>query len=251
MRKLVNRNGGRESPDDPSDAAVQQAERSTPAARRTAARVNEYTESGSKDAGLETAETGRVSDGRAVVPDYAQLGEHVSSVMQAASEAAKKIEEDARNHAEDLREQVKRQAASTHEEARQEAEKLLLEARRLRTEAESESKKARARADRYAAEKQREAKAEAAAVVARAEEVAQARASAAEERYRTLETNVELTEERLQQLVAGLYDTASRLDSLVERPPTQETGEESDSKADEDGSLEAALVASVASRETD
>jgi hypothetical protein len=214
MRKLVNRNAGRESPDDPSDSAVQQAESSTPATRRTAARVNEYTELGS----LETVQTGRASDGRAVVPDYAQLGEHVSSVLQAASEAAKKIEE---------------------------------EALWLRTEAESESKKARQRAERYAAEKQREAKAEAAAVVARAEEVAHARASAAEERYRTLETNVELTEERLQRLVAGLYDTAARLESLVERPPTPEADEESDSEADEDGSLEEALVASVASRETD
>jgi hypothetical protein len=208
MRKLVNRNAGRESPDD------QQAEPWTPATRRTAARVNEYTELGS----LETVQTGRASDGRTVVPDYAQLGEHVSSVMQAASEAAKKIEE---------------------------------EALWLREEAESESKKTRQRAERYAAEKQREAKAAAAAVVARAEEVAQARASAAEERYRTLETNVELTEERLQQLVAGLYDTAARLESLVERPPTQAADEESDSEADENGSLEAALAAAVASRETD
>jgi hypothetical protein len=242
MRKFVDRIAGREDPDDP---APQHAEPSVDA-QQPAKRVNEYTASGGEpDADRELGPASGQSGARAVVANFSELGDHVSSVVQAANEAAKKIEEDARNLAERLRERTQKQAASTLDDARREAEKLLFEAERLRTEAENESKETRKRAETYAGDKRREAEAEAAGVMARAEQVAHARASAAEERYRALENNVELTEERLRQLAAGLFDTASRLEVLVERPVAHKDGEESASTPTEEGSLGEALAASV------
>jgi F0F1-type ATP synthase membrane subunit b/b' len=177
--------------------------------------------------------------------EIARVGEHVSSVVQAANNAAKKIEEEARVRAERLRERTQKQVAATLDDARQEAEKLLVEADRLRAEAESENKEIRERAETYAAEKLRDAEAEAGGIVARAERLAKASASAAEERSRWLESNVELTENRLLQLASGLFDTASRLKGLVERPVADATGEESALEPAEEESLDEALASAT------
>jgi hypothetical protein len=244
MRKF--RNTRRDVPAEPTEAPEEAVEPAVDS-KQTVARVTQYT-SGGDDAqpGTEILATASQPSARdELAPDYGQLGEHISSVVQAASEAAKKIEEDARNRAERLRDRTQKQAATMIEEARREAEKLRFEAERLRAEAEIESKETRERADAYATEKRRDAEAEAAAVVARGEQVAKARASAADERYRTLEANVELTEERLHQLVAGLLDTASRLKSLAERPETRTGGEEAVTVPDEEASLDEALSAAV------
>jgi hypothetical protein len=165
--------------------------------------------------------------------------------LQAANEAAKKVEEDARTEAERLRKRTQSQAASTLDDARRESEKLLVEAERLRTEAEKESRQTREQAETYAAEKLRDAEAKAAGIVSRAEEVAQTRAIAAEERSRELEANVELAEIRLQQLATGLVDTASRLQGLIERPVAHAAGEKSASEPTGEGLLEETLVASI------
>jgi flagellar biosynthesis GTPase FlhF len=257
MRNFMDRITGREGPDERvadrswiedrlHNPVAQHADEPSPDARLPlATRVNEFTESAGGDADREIARVGGRSGARAIAPDYAQFGEHVSSVVQAANEAAKKIEEDARSHAESLRERTHRQAASKLDDARREAEKLLVEAERLRTEAENESKETRERAETYAAEKLRDAEAEAAGVVTRAEQVAQSRVIAAEERSRELEANVELAEMRLQQLATGLFDTASRLDGLIERPVAHAAGEESASEPTGEGPLDEALAASV------
>lgn len=233
MRKFMDRNAEREGSDDVAEPAGGEVavEAVADAGQGSAMPVSESAEQagGEADADLEIA----------------RVGEHVSSVVQAANKAAKKIEEEARVRAERLGERTQKQAASTLDDARREAEKLLVEADRLRAEAENENKEIRERAETYAAEKLRDAEAEAAGVVARAERLAQASASAAEERSRWLESNVELTENRLQQLASGLFDTASRLKGLVERPVAEASGEESASEPSEEESLDEAL-ASVA-----
>jgi F0F1-type ATP synthase membrane subunit b/b' len=238
MRKFMDRNAGRGGADEVAGPAGEHAVEPFADVRpATGVKESAVSAGGDADADLEIA----------------RVGEHVSSVVQAANQAARRIEEDARIHAERLRERVQKQAASTLDDARREAEKLLVEAERLRTEAESESKEIRERAETYAAEKLRDAEAEAAGVVARAERLAQASASAAEERSRWLESNVELAEKRLKQLATGLFDTASRLQGLIERPGAHAPGEESASEpmGEEasapagEGLLDEALVASV------
>ena len=230
MRKFIDRISGREGPEDVAYPTAQHAVEAFSDSRRPATRVNEYTESAGDDADVDRK--------------IARVGEHLSSVLQAANEAAKKVEEDARTEAERLRERTQSQAASTLDDARRESEKLLVEAERLRTEAENESRQTRERAETYAAEKRRDAEAEAAGIVSRAEEVAQTSEIAAEERSRELEANVQLAEIRLQQLATGLFDTASRLEGLIERP-VADAGEKSASEPTGEGLLEETLVASI------
>jgi hypothetical protein len=247
MRKFRDRNAGREGPAYVAYPPAEHSFEPSPDSRRRRARVNEYPESTGGDANVdrEIAGVGGRIDARKVAPAYAQFGEHLSSVLQAANEAAKKVEEDARTEAERLRNRTQSQAASTLEDARRESEKLLVEAERLRTEAENESRQTRERAETYAAEKLRDAEAKAAGIVARAEEVAQSRAIAAEERSRELETNVELAERRLQQLATALIETASQLEGVVERPVAHAAGEKSASEPTGEGLLEETLVASI------
>ena len=230
MRKFIDRISGREGPEDVAYPTAQHAVEAFSDSRRPATRVNEYTESAGDDADVDRK--------------IARVGEHLSSVLQAANEAAKKVEEDARTEAERLRERTQSQAASTLDDARRESEKLLVEAERLRTEAENESRQTRERAETYAAEKRRDAEAEAAGIVSRAEEVAQTSEIAAEERSRELEANVQLAEIRLQQLATGLFDTASRLEGLIERP-VADAGEKSAWEPTGEGLLEETLVASI------
>jgi hypothetical protein len=246
MRNFTRRNGGREGPECVAHPPAQHAVEPSPDSRRPA-QVNEYTEStgGDADVDQEIARAGGRIDARAVAPAYAQFGEHLSSVLQAANEAARKVEDDARTEAERLRKRTQSQAASTLDGARRESEKLLAEAERLRTEAENESSRTRKQAETYAAEKLRDAEAKTASIVSRAEEVAKTRSIEAGERLRELEANVELAEVRLQQLATGLVDTASRLEGLIERPVAHVGGEKSASEPTEERMLQETLVASI------
>ena len=246
MRNFMGRNSGREAPKYVVHPPVQDAVEPSPDSRPPA-QVNEYTEStgGDADVDQEIALADGQIDSRTVAPDYAQFGEHLSSVLQAANEAAKKLEDDARTEAERLRERTQSQAASTLDSARQESEKLLAEAERQRTEAENEINQTRKQAETYAAEKLRDAEAQAADIVSRAEEVAKTRSIAAEKRSRELEANVELAEERLQQLATGLVDFASRLEGFIERPVAHVGGEKSASEPTEERMLDKTLVASI------
>jgi len=212
---------------------------------RPPAKVNESTESTGGDADVD----------QEIAPDYAQFGEHLSSVLQAAehlssvlqaaNDEAKKVRDDSRTEAERLRERTQSQAASTLDSARRESEELLAEAERLRTEAENESSQTRKQAETYAAEELQAAEDRAADIVSRAEEVAKTRSQAAEERLRELEANVERAEVRLQQLATGLVDAASQLEGLIERPAAHVGGEKSASEPTEERMLEETLVASI------
>jgi flagellar biosynthesis GTPase FlhF len=215
--------------------------------------VNEYTEStgGDADVDQEIARAGSRIDARTVAPAYAQFGEHLSSVLQAATEAAKKVEDDARIEADRLRKRAQSKAASTLNSARRESAKLLAEAERLRTEAENESSQTRKQAETNAAEKLRDAEAKAADIVSRAEEVVKTRSKAMEERSRELEANVELAEVGLQQLATGLRDTASRLEGLIERPVAHVGGEKSASAPTGERTFEETLVASITRSEAE
>ena len=212
---------------------------------RPPAEVNESTESTGGDADVD----------QEIAPDYAQFGEHLSSVLQAAehlssvlqaaNDEAKKVRDDARTEAERLRERTQSQAASTLDSARRESEELLADAERLRTEAENESSQTRKQAETYAAEELRAAQDKAADIVSWAEEVAKTRSEATEERLRELEANVERAEVRLQQLATGLVDAASQLEGLIERPVAHVGGEKSASEPTEERMLEETLVASI------
>src|SRR6186997_739291 len=70
-------------------------------------------------------------------PDYARFGQHLSSVLEAADEAAKKIEKGARADAEHLLERTRKEAASTLDDTRREAETILADAERVRADAEN------------------------------------------------------------------------------------------------------------------
>src|SRR5437868_6425199 len=77
--------------------------------------------------------------------DYAKLGEHVTSVLEAANEAAAKIREEARNTAQQISERAQREANTWLEKARAETDELAHEASRLRIEAEEESREMKER----------------------------------------------------------------------------------------------------------
>jgi hypothetical protein len=247
MRKKMGRNAGRETPEYVAHPPDLHAVEPSPDSPRPPAQANEYTEStgGDTDVDQEIAPAAGRIDAKTVAPAYAQFGEHLSSVLQAANEAAKKVEDDARTEAERLRKRTQSQAASTLDGARRESEKILAEAERLRTEAQNESSQTRKQAETYATEKLRDAETKAADIVSRAEEVANTRSIAAQERSRELEANVELTEIRLQQLATGLVDTASRLEGLIERPVPHVAAEKSASEPTEERMLEETLVASI------
>jgi hypothetical protein len=85
--------------------------------------------------------------------DYRKLGEHVTSVLEAANNAAAKIREDARTNAERVTEQSQSEATALLEEARRQAEKLSRESARLSAEAEKENRELARQAEAYAAGK--------------------------------------------------------------------------------------------------
>ena len=147
--------------------------------------------------------------------DYAELGEHVASVLETATAAAAKIEEDAREEARKLAERTKEKAAEVISSARLEADKVSAEAKQLRAEAEKETRELRQRVNEYLADKREEAETEASEILTRAKREAGEHTRAAQERRSALDQNVALTEERLRQLVGGLRDLAGRLEGLL------------------------------------
>jgi hypothetical protein len=147
--------------------------------------------------------------------EYAELGEHVASVLRAANEAAAKIRHEAAIDAERIAEATRSEAMATLSNANREADRLLGEADRRRVEADKAAKATRGAADAYGDEQRRDAHAQAARIIAEADQEAARRADATAERYEALQDHVGRTEERLEQLVAGLRELASRLDEVV------------------------------------
>jgi F0F1-type ATP synthase membrane subunit b/b' len=202
----------------------------SPAASRPA----DYTaqETGDDDGPHDAARlTPKEDEAVELVTDYGKLGEHVTSVLEAANAAAAKIRDEARASAERLAERTRNEATALLEEAGVETE-------HLRAETEKEIRETRQRANDYAAEKRREAEGEAAAIVARAKREASEHTNAAQERGSALASNVALSEERLRQLVGGLRDLAGRLEELVQAEPPRE---DSPNVPSDEASLEESL----------
>ena len=169
--------------------------------------------------------------------DFDRLGDHVSSILSAAEEAATRIQDEARQEAERVREQAQKEAAASAEAARQETASIKANVERLRADTEESATRAREAADRYAAKTRAEAEAKAQEIVASAERQAVVADKNAERRHRALKTDISLSEDRLRQLATGLHELATRLDKLVAEP----TGDGDGSAAGNDGSLLSAI----------
>jgi cell division septum initiation protein DivIVA len=169
--------------------------------------------------------------------DFDRLGDHVSSILSAAEEAAIRIQEEARQEAERVREQAQKEAAASAEAARQDTDAIRADAERLRADAKESTTEARQAADTYAANKRADAETKAREFLAKAERQAAASDKDAERRQRALKTDISLTEERLRQLATGLRELATRLDKLVAAP----IGEGGGSGVADEGSLLAAV----------
>jgi cell division septum initiation protein DivIVA len=209
----------------------------------TVSRLADYTghESEPKDRRTETATRTVDADNEAEpTTDYGKLGEHVTSVLEAANKAAAKIQDDARTNAERVAKQSQNQASALLEQARGHAEKLSRESERVLAEAKKESREMTQHAEAYVAEKRREAEAEATGILSRARRDASEHTRAAQERRSALANDVALSEERLGQLVGGLRNLAVRLEELVHAKPEQaQSG--SAIRSDQDKSLEESL----------
>jgi cell division septum initiation protein DivIVA len=173
-------------------------------------RFNEREESGAEQAEAPAPEAPEAGDG-----GFAELGQHVATVLATAREAAEKIQGDARREAAQVLERAKAEAEQTLAQGREKAAALEAETAEKRSAAFATAEDVRTRADAYAERKRQEADKSAAEVIARAERQARDRTRAAEERQQALDANVERTEERLRKLVAGLRELAGRLDVLV------------------------------------
>jgi hypothetical protein len=179
--------------------------------------------------------------------DYGKLGEHVTSVLEAANEAAGKIRDEARKNAGEIAARAQGEARASLEKARAETDELSHEANRLRVEAEEESRDMKQRANAYASEKRQEAERQASAVISRAKREATEHTKSAQERRLALARNVELSEQRLRQLVGGLRDLAGRLEELLQDAPKAVSGTAAE-KQEQEVSIDESLRRSAAAQ---
>jgi len=175
-------------------------------------RLNEREEGGAEQVEAPAAEAPAPEAGDG---GFAELGQHVATVLATAREAAEKIQGDARREAAGVLERATAEAEQTLAQAREKAGEIEAETTQKRSAAFAAAEDVRTRADAYAEKKQQEADEAAAETLARAERQARERARAAEERQQALDSHVERTEERLRKLVTGLRELAGRLDVLV------------------------------------
>jgi hypothetical protein len=165
------------------------------------------------------------------VVDYAQIGEHVGTVLEAAKAAAEKIMQQAALDAKQIRSDAQLQVRVSLEEAQKQAERADVEATRLVADAKRHSDKVREEADAYAAGAREAAGAEAAVLIGNAERQATDGVHVAQRHKRTLDRKIEATEERVRQLVCGVRELASSLEELI--PATPAATRELDDEADE------------------
>jgi predicted nuclease with TOPRIM domain len=151
--------------------------------------------------------------------DYAKVGEHVSTVLEAAKAAAEKMLSEASKDARQLRADAQVETEVAIEEAKQNVEQARVEAARLHAEAKQRLDEVRDEADVYANGLRQAAEAEAAAILEGAEHLASERVDAAQSRQRILDRNIAAAENRLRQLVGGVRDLASGLEELVPPDP--------------------------------
>jgi len=159
--------------------------------------------------------------------DFDRLGEHVSSVLNAAKEAAARIHEEAREEADRFRAHAQAEAFARSEAAREEAEATKSEAQKMRASAEEWADQARQAAEAYAADHRSEAQAEAKRIISEAERQAVSISDEAKRRDQALRMDISLAEDRLRQLALSLHEVAARLDGLLAIPAEGSEGAES------------------------
>ena len=250
MSKFVDRMVGRNGPErrgeivEPTGQHGAQGSAGSP----TVSRLADYTahEANAKERPPETVpRTADAAEEAEPLMDYGKLGEHVTSVLEAANMAAAKIREDARANAERVTTQSQSEASALLEQARGQAEKLSRESERLNAGAKKETRELARQAEADAAEKRREAEAEAASILSRARREASEHTRTAQERRSALAKDVALSEERLGHLVSGLRNLALQLEELV-RPDPEPATSNSAMARDQDSSLEESLRRSAA-----
>lgn len=157
---------------------------------------------------------------------YAEFGDRVAAVLQAAEEAAEQIRNDAQTAAEQMTRQAEQVSKSLLEEAKSEAH-------RVRVEADTEAKNTREAVESYATNHRREAEEKASKALSDADaqarasrEAAEAMAQRIEESARSLEEEVREQERmirgRMQRYLAALRDVSSQIEEVLgetEREP--------------------------------
>jgi cell division septum initiation protein DivIVA len=254
VSKFVDRMVGRNGPERRGEIDEPAAGHEAPGSAEspTVSRLADYTAHESKAQDRQPDTSPRTVEGEneaEPMTDYGKLGEHVTSVLEAANQAAAKIRQDARTDAERVAKQSQSEASAVLEHARGHAEKLSRESERALAEAKKESREMTQRAEAYVAEKRRQAEAEATGILSRARREASEHTRAAQERRSALANDVALSEERLGQLVGGLRNLAVRLEELVHAKPEQAKSG-SAIRSDQDMSLEESLRPSVAAPES-
>jgi cell division septum initiation protein DivIVA len=176
----------------------------------TAARVASYLGTGSgTDSRPEIAQRPQTP------PDLDRVVGHLGSVLQAAEEAAARIQEEARQDAERVLGEAEKEASERADAARKYAGSTRADAERLRSEAEEWSAQTREAAERDAADRRAEAESEARSILSAAERQVEAFGKETERRQQSLRKDISLAEDRLRQLVSGLREIAARLDELL------------------------------------
>jgi hypothetical protein len=185
-------------------------------------------------AGGKPADAGADSAPEPAALDYAKVGEHVGTVLEAAKAAAEKMLIDASRDARQIRADAQLQAKVALEESQKKVERADAEAARLFADAKQQSDETRDEAETYAASTRQSADAEVAAILQNAEMQALDRVDAAQRRQRTLDRNIAATENRLRHLVGGVRELASGLEELV---PAESTSDEPRAAESDDLSL--------------
>ena len=186
------------------------------------------------------------TEGTEPTSDYAELGEHVGAVLEAAKEAAERMRLQAAEAARQTRADADLNARVIVEEAQKQATKLEAGAAILEAEAKERSTKIDKEAEAYAVATREAADAQVASVLDRAERQASDRVRATEARLNTLDEGVAGTEKRLRQLIAWMRDCVSNLEELVDGPLA--SGQEEPPRQVERASLTDDLSPSVAAQ---
>jgi hypothetical protein len=159
------------------------------------------------------------NEGSAAGRGYAELGDRVAAVLQAAEEAAEQIRSEAATAAEQVTRQADQESKSLLEQAKSEAQ-------RVRVEADTEAKNTREAVESYATNHRREAEVKAAKLLSEAEvqarasrEAAEAMAQRIEESARTLEEEVRdqdrMIRGRMQRYLAALRDVSGQIEEVL------------------------------------
>jgi hypothetical protein len=143
--------------------------------------------------------------------DYASLGSHVASVLEAANAAAARLHEEAAADAERIRNEAQRAADTKIAEASAEAGKFVEDAQRMQSDAEE-----------AAVRRREDAEAEAAKILELAGEVAARQHSEMVARKEALDESIDLAQQRLHELISGLRDLADRLQDVLSAETPQD-----------------------------